>query len=132
MEDKVQKEEMLYRAIKRSKPEWLNDEGRPASYMFKDENGNSVDRDDNRPLIEIIQFMSDGVFKKRLKGVVEINAGKCMKIGTFVEASPTESNPYHANIVIDNNEVIGNLQALLLADASKVVYMNPIMKWIQT
>lgn len=130
MEDKVQKHEMLYRAIKRSKPEWLDDEGQATSYMFKDENGNSVDRDDKRSLEEIIQFMNNGVFKKRLKGVVEINAGVCMEIGTSVEPDPSDSNPYHANIFIDKDETVGNIQALMLADASKVVYMDPVMKWV--
>ena len=67
MEDKVQKHEMLYRAIKRSKPEWLDGNGQATSYMYKDENGNSVDRDGKRSLGEIVQFINDGVFKKDLK-----------------------------------------------------------------
>lgn len=130
MDDKIQKHEMLYRAIKRSKPEWLDDSGQPTSYMFKDERGNSVDRDDERTLDEIVRFMDSGVFRNRLKGVVELNAGTCMEIGASVKSDASESNPYHANIFIDQDEVIGNLQALMLADASKVVYLNPVMKWV--
>lgn len=45
----------------------------PNDNMYKDENGNSVDRDGKRSLDEIVQFMNDGVFKKRLEGVVEID-----------------------------------------------------------
>lgn len=79
MDTKVQKHEMLYRAIKRSKPEWLDDDGQATSYMFKDKNGNSVDRDDSRPLDEIIQFMNDGVFKKRLTKYVDFHHEKYQK-----------------------------------------------------
>ena len=61
---------------------------------------------------------------------MEINAGVCMEIGTSVEPDPSESNPYHANIIIDEDEALGNVQALMLADASKVVYMDSVMKWV--
>lgn len=129
MKDKIEKQEMLYRAIKRSRPDWL-EKGKPTSGMFKDENGNSVDRDDNRSIEEIVQFMRNTTFGKRLKGVVELNAGDCMNIGTKVVAAKTEKNPYHANIFLDDDEKIGTLQALMLADVSVVVYENPEIKWV--
>lgn len=129
MKDKIEKQEMLYRAIKRSRPDWL-EKGKPTPAMFKDEKGNSVDRDDNRSIEEIVQFMRNTIFGKRLKGVVELNAGDCMNIGTKVVAAKTEKNPYHANIFLDDDEKIGTLQALMLADVSVVVYEDPEIKWV--
>ena len=129
MKDKIEKQEMLYRAIKRSRPDWL-EKGKPTPVMFKDEKGNSVDRDDNRSIEEIVQFMRDTTFGKRLKGVVELNAGDCMNIGTKVVAAKTEKNPYHANIFLDDDEKMGTLQALMLADVSVVVYEDPEIKWV--
>lgn len=129
MKDKIEKQEMLYRAIKRSRPDWL-EKGKPTPVMFKDEEGNSVDRDDNRSIDEIVQFMRDTTFGKRLKGVVELNAGDCMNIGTKVVAAKTEKNPYHANFFLDDDEKMGTLQALMLADVSVVVYEDPEIKWV--
>ena len=129
MENNIQRKEMLYRAIKRSKPDWL-DNGKPTSAMFKDEKGNSVDRGAERTLDEIVQFMKNGVFSKRLKGIGSINAGECIDIGTRVEAAATMTNPYHANIIISKDEFLGNLQALMLADLCNIVYENPFMHWV--
>lgn len=133
MENKIENTEDLYRAIKRSKPDWLDNNGNPTSAMFKDANGNSVDRDDDRELEKIIEFMDNGTFKKRLKGVVKINAGICMEepIYAKVEAAPTEPNPYHANIFTDEvDEKRAALQALMLADKCEVVYINESMDWV--
>lgn len=129
MNSKIEKHEMLYRAIKRSRPDWL-EEGKPTSVMFKDKDGNSVDRGDNRLLENIVQFMKDTTFGKRLKGVVKLNAGDCMDIGVKVIAAVTENNPYHANIFIDENEELGSLQALMLADVSHIVYEDPKINWV--
>jgi hypothetical protein len=68
MDNKIQKTENLYRAIKRSKPDWLDKEGKITSAMYKDEKGNSVDRDAQRELSDIVEFMNTGTFKNRLKG----------------------------------------------------------------
>ena len=132
MESKIESTEELYRAVKRSKPDWLDNCGKPTPAMFKDANGNSVDRDGKRTLEEIINFMNEGIFKNRLKGVVKINAGVCMEepIQAKVEAAPSEENPYHANIFVDEDAEKSALQALMLADNSEVVYTNPEMEWI--
>lgn len=101
--------------------------------MYKDRGGNSVDRDDGRKLDEIIQFMDNGLFKNRLKGIVSLNAGKCMAepYAAEVRAAASVENPYHANIFIDEkNEFRGMLQALKLSDISTVVYVNKSMKWV--
>lgn len=129
MNSKIEKHEMLYRAIKRSRPDWL-ESGKPTSAMFKDKDGNSVDRGDNRSLENIVHFMRKTTFGKRLKGVVKLNAGDCMEIGVKVIAAETEFNPYHANIFVDDNEETGSLQALMLADISNVVYEDTKINWV--
>lgn len=130
MESSVQRDERLYRAIKRSKPEWLN-AGKPTSAMFKDTNGNSVDRDGARSMEEIIRYMQNGTFRKRLKGIVELQAGECMDTGAEVTPAPSEDNPYHANIFLDKEEQKRTLQALMLADISKVIFEDPAVEWLQ-
>ena len=97
--------------------------------MFKDKKGNSVDRDGGRSVDEIVDFMRETTFGKRLKGVVELDAGKCMETGARVCPDPTDKNPYHANIFIDEDELIGNLQALQLADMSSVVFVDEEVRW---
>lgn len=129
MENKVQNDEMLYRAIKRSKPDWLEN-GKPTSVMFKDANGNSVDRGDKRSIDDIVQFMKNVTFGKRLKGVVELCAGFCTEVGAEVIAAPTENNPYHANIYMADDEQMSSLQALFLADRSRVVYEDKTIQWV--
>lgn len=132
MENKIHEDENLFRAIKRSKPDWMDNFGKPTPAMYKDKGGNSVDRDDKRDENEIIEFMENGIFKGRLKGVVKVNAGKCMKapILARVAADPKDNNPYHANIFIDEDEKRSSLQALMLADSSVVVYLNESMNWV--
>lgn len=48
MEETVQRNEMLYRVIKRSQPDSMDEKGRPTSALFKQDNGVSVDRDGSR------------------------------------------------------------------------------------
>lgn len=131
MGSKVQAEETLYRAIKRSKPDWLDDNNKPTSAMYKDIDGNSVDREGNRILEDVIKFMKTVTFPNRLKGIVKISAGDCINIGAVVEEAPTRDNPFHANIFLNTeDEKLVSLRALMLADQSEVVYMNEEMKWV--
>ena len=44
MEATVQRNEVLYRMIKRSQPDAMDEDGHPTSALFKQENGVSVDR----------------------------------------------------------------------------------------
>lgn len=130
MEKKINRDEKLYRAVKRSKPDWLTN-GKPMPNMFKDEGGNSVDRDGKRDLDEIISFMKEVTFdNKRLKAVVELSAKQCIEADTIVEASPTKINPYHANIILSDDEKISSLQALILADSCKLVFSDDKMPWV--
>ena len=125
----VLKHELLYRAIKRSRPNWL-DQGIPTSAMFKDEKGNSVDRDGKRNLDDIIDFMRNGKLYPRVKGIVEIPARKCYDIGSTITADPTSDNPFHANIWLNTDDINQqNLRALQLADASRVVFMDDDVEW---
>ena len=59
----IQGHEQLYRAVKRSRPDWLDGNNIPTSAMFKDSNGVSVDRDGGREEPEIV-----------IKGIGEKNA----------------------------------------------------------
>lgn len=131
METSVQKDELVYRAVKRSKPNWL--EGTKAtSAMFKDIGGNSVDRDAGRSRKDVITFMDTGVFAKRLKGIVELHAGACMDIGAKIIPAPNEVNPYHANIFLSEDEAMANVQALMLADMATLIHYNIEMEWVRS
>ena len=127
----ISDDEFLYRAIKRSRPDWL-DGGKPTSAMYKDYGGNSVDRDGKRELSQIIDFMRNGHLFPRVKGIVEIEAAKCLEIGTVVIAAPSDDDVFHANILLNTEDInIQNLRALQLADASRIVFEDDDMKWVE-
>ena len=122
--------EQLYRAVKRSKPDWLDGNNHPTSAMFKDAGGVSVDRDGTRGEAEIINFMCNISLPKRVKGIVRLSASECFSAGTKVESAPSEVNQYHANIFLDSHDIhIQNIQALKLARASKLVFFDETKEW---
>lgn len=126
----VGKDEKLYRAVKRSKPSWIDGDN-VSSAMFKDERGVSVDRDGNRSENDIIVFMQNGNLKGRVKAIIKVLAKDCYDIHTRLTANPSDDNPYHANIWLDEDNVnIQNLQAKRLADCSERVFYNDNMNWI--
>ena len=126
----IQAHEQLYRAVKRSRPDWLDSSNRPTSAMFKDADGVSVDRDGTREEPEIFSFMCEISFPKRVKGIVRLPASACFGAGTKVEAAPSEGNRYHANIFLDSHDIrIQNIQALKLARASSLVFFDETKEW---
>lgn len=128
----IQDSERLYRAVKRSKPDWLDNSKIPTSAMFKDANGVSVDRDGNREESEIIRFMCDVSLPKRVKGIARLSVSECRETGAKVESAPSEVNPYHANIFLDSDDIRKqNIQALKLARASKLVFFDEAKEWTQ-
>ena len=132
LNEKIQESEDLYRAVKRSRPDWLDGNNIPTSAMFKDNNGVSVDRDGGRNVAEIIRFMCDVSFSKRVKGIVRLSAGECFLSGCEVKAAPSEINPYHANIWLDVSDIRRqNIQALKLARASKLIFFDETKEWTQ-
>ena len=129
--DIVKENELLYRAIKRSKKDCLAGK-RITPALFKYEKGGiSVDRNVNRQRTEVIEFMRNNPrLYNRVKGVAELSVTDCKRLGTSVIADPSDENPYHANIFLDeNDEFKQNIQALGLADACKLVFYNEEMQW---
>lgn len=128
MKTMVHWDENLYRVIKRSRPDSLNENGCPTSALFKQENGVSVDRDGGRNEKVIIKTFSQR-FTKRFKGVVRIHAKICIENNIAVIPNPTE-NIFHAEIFENNNkEPLSLLKALILADNAKLVFIDPQIKW---
>lgn len=129
MEETVQRNELLYRVIKRSNPDSMDEKGRPTSALFKQDNGVSVDRDGNRNEEVIIKTFK-ARFDKRFKGLVKVGANVCIdsNMAVIPEAS---SNIYHAEIFENEDKVpLGQLKALILADNSDVVVYEPKVKWV--
>ena len=124
MEETVQRNELLYRVIKRSQPDSMNEKGRPTSALFKQENGVSVDRDGERSEDVIIETFKER-FDKRFKGLVKVGADICIE-NDIVVIPETSSNIYHAEIFENvNKDPLGQLKALILADQSEVVIYEP-------
>ncbi len=129
MEETVQRNELLYRVIKRSQPDSMNEKGRPTSALFKQENGVSVDRDGERSEDVIIETFKER-FDKRFKGLVKVGADICIE-NDIVVIPETSSNIYHAEIFENvNKDPLGQLKALILADQSEVVIYEPEVKWV--
>ena len=128
----IQDNEQLYRAVKRSRPDWLDGDNIPTSAMFKDDNGVSVDRDGKREEPEIFKFMREVSMPKRVKGIARLPASECREADARVESAPSEVNPYHANIFLDSSDIRkSNIQALRLARASKLVFFDEAKEWTQ-
>lgn len=129
MEETVQRDELLYRVIKRSQPDSMDRNGRPTSALFKQENGVSVDRDGKRDEAEIIDKFKER-FDKRFKGLVKVGADIC--IDNDIAVIPeTSSNIYHAEIFENTDkDPIGQLKALILADKSEVVTYQAEVNWV--
>ena len=128
----IQGHEQLYRAVKRSRPDWLDGNNIPTSAMFKDSDGVSVDRDGGREEPEIIRFMCEISLPRRVKGIARLSVSECRNTGAEVEAAPSEVNPYHANIFLDSSDIRRyNIQALRLARASKLIFFDETKEWTQ-
>ena len=130
MEETVQRHELLYRVIKRSQPDSMDEKGRPTSALFKQDNGVSVDRDGDRDEKIIIKTFKER-FDKRFKGLVKVKANVCIDNNIAI-IPETSSNIYHAEIFENEDKVpLGQLKALILADSSDVVAYEPEVKWLQ-
>ena len=129
LNNKVQNNELLYRAVKRSKPGWL-DYGKPTSAMFRDSNGISVDRDGGRKESVVVDSQKLA-FGKRLKGIARVGADKCYDAGATVEPAPSVENEYHANIWLDGSDKKKEmLQAYKIAQAAEVIYIDDSIEWV--
>lgn len=129
MEETVQRNEMLYRVIKRSQPDTMDNDGHPTSALFKQEDGVSVDRDGERDEQDIIRAFKDR-FGKRYKGLVRVGANICIDNNMAV-IPETSSNIYHAEIFENlERDPLGQLKALILADKSEVVTCEPEVDWV--
>ena len=129
MEEIVQRNELLYRVIKRSQPNSIDEKGRPTSALFKQDNGVSVDRDGCRDEEVIIQTFKNR-FDKRFKGLVKIGANICIDNNIAI-IPETSSNIYHAEIFENvEKDPLGQLKALILADSSEVVAYETEVKWV--
>lgn len=128
METVVQREEILYRVIKRSQPDTVDNNGHPTSALFKQEDGVSVDRDGERRESTIIETFKNR-FEKRFKGLVKVHASVCIDNAMAV-IPETKSNIYHAEIFENTNkEPLTQLKALILADSSEMVVYDSSVEW---
>lgn len=129
MEETVQRNELLYRVIKRTQPDSMDENGRPTSALFKQDNGVSVDRDGDRGEEVIIKTFKNR-FDKRFKGLVKVGANICIDHNMAV-IPETSSNIYHAEIFENTDkDPLGQLNALILADSSEVVTYEPEVNWV--
>lgn len=129
MEETVQRNELLYRVIKRSQPDSMDKNGRPTSALFKQDDGVSVDRDGGRNEEVIIKTFRER-FDRRFKGLVKVGAKVCIDNNMAV-IPETSFNVYHAEIFENEDKVpLGQLKALILADSSDVVVYEPEVKQV--
>lgn len=128
MNEIVEQNEVLYRVIKRSRPDTMDEYGRPTSALFKQDNGVSVDRDGGRTELEIIGRFKE-YFNQRFKGLVCFGADVCIDNDMAVIPNPTD-NDYHAEIFDDYQKTpLSQLKALILADSCKIVAFENDVAW---
>lgn len=123
----MERDETLYRMIKRSWPDTMGN-GRPTSALFKDENGVSVDRDGGRSEKEV-EGAFRARFKRSFKGLVSVGADVCLDNAMAV-IPETEYSKFHAAIYDDDRKTpLRSVCALMLADAAKVVVYDRNVQW---
>ena len=130
MEETVQRHEILYRAVKRSQPDAMDENGRPTSALFKQADGVSIDQDGGREEKIIIDAFKNR-FDRRFKGLVRVGADVCIDNNMAVIPKPSVNDEYHAEIFENpDKQPLGQLKALILADNSEVVVVEPQVKWV--
>lgn len=119
--NEVHEDEILFRAIKSTRPDWWNEkENRLSSSIFIQSNGCSVDRDGNRLFEDITELLES--IQGELRGVAKIPRRLCDSLNVFVQPDPLENNPYHANLQRDETIVkLKPRQAKELAKQSEYI-----------
>lgn len=126
MDKTIGRSEILYRVVKRSQPDTIDEHGKPTSALFKDDNGVSVDRDGGRLEPEVIDHFKD-FFGKRFKGLVRVGADVCIDNNMAV----IPDHDYHAEIFDDFQKTpLSQLKALILADSCRVVIFENNIAWV--
>lgn len=126
MDNTVVRSEILYRVVKRSQPDTIDEYGKPTSALFKDDNGVSVDRDGGRVEPEIIDRFKD-IFDQRFKGLVSVGADVCIDNNMAV----IPDHCYHAEIFDDFQKTpLSQLKALILADSCRIVTFQNNIAWV--
>ena len=130
--EEITEPEIMYRAVKRSRPDTLTPDGkRVLSALFKDENGVSVDCRKGRTEAEAIDRLKS-FFHTRLKAVGSLSGNCVAEAGACVISDASEKNPYHALIYKNScRESLTALQALKLADGCSLVYIDKTVKWLE-
>lgn len=95
--EKIEPEELLYRAVPNKPQLWKSELNKPSSALFKDSMGVSVDRDGNRSQSDIIHFIKENI-KGELKAIILIKAQECFKFNAYPLPKPISNNIYHAEI----------------------------------
>lgn len=131
MDIEVKENENLYRAVKRSNPDYIIGKNKVSSAMFKDEDGVSVSRDGERSEKEVINSFKDSNFwSKRLKAIGKITNKDCQDINLYVIEDPSQNDKYHSLIFGDKNKKsVTNIQALRLSDKCTIVYFDINMNY---
>ncbi len=125
----MQRKEILYRVVKRSQSDSMDENNQPTSALFKQDNGVSVDRDGDRAEGAIIKTFKSR-FEKRFKGLVKVKASICLDNNMAV-IPETKSNIYHAEIFENTEKApLSQLKALILADNSEVVVYESGVEWV--
>ncbi len=126
MDKTIGRSEILYRVVKRSRPDTLDEHGKPTSALFKDDNGVSVDRDGGRSEPEVVDRFKN-FFGQRFKGLVRVGADVCIDNNMAVISDVG----YHAEIFDDFQKTpLSQLKALILADSCEVVTFENNIAWV--
>lgn len=123
MDKEFKPEEKLFRAALPSSLFWNEKRCRFSTSLFKDSNGASVDRDDNRSNESIIKFMMDKLTANKVKAIVCINVDYCNKLPSHIEYNPLKDDVYHSEIHdSEQKKVLAKGKLIHLARDCEIVY----------
>ena len=112
MDNKFENDEKLYRAVL-PKPIFWRKDGKVSSAAFKDKNGLSVERGNNRKDMEVVNNMKKSFFGD----FVYVTVGSCKECNSIVKYFPSSRSIYHSEIHRNENiKLLTQSQAKYLAD----------------
>lgn len=122
LNDFIEDNELLFRAIKPFPNWWKVEINRPSSAAFKDSNGVSVDRQGSRTLQTTIEAIKN---RFEIKAVVSITAQECRNTGANPMPKPTRTNPEHAEIHGGMGKIqLSSSQARAICKSVNIEYLS--------
>ncbi|MCA0234021.1 MAG: hypothetical protein LCH91_26430 [Bacteroidetes bacterium] len=123
LNEHIEDNEFLYRRIILNPNFWDFEKNRPSSAIFKDSNGASVDRQDNRSDSDVIETYKN----YEIRGITKVLTSVCRELETYPIYKPLDDNIYHCEIHDSKEKIqLSSSKAKKLRDNSIVIFTKDV------